>query len=118
MSTACARMGSDQAVLPTARLAERLGLQGLPAGTAEIVADKRKMRAAFEKAGVDSPRGRELSNLDEARKALDEVGVPAVVKPVDGSGQRGGPGIRGAEGVPAAAGRGLACSRAGAARPE
>ena len=93
---AVATMGSDQAVLPTARLAERLGLPGLPARTAEIVADKRKMRAAFEKAGVDSPRGRELSNLDEARKALDEVGVPAVVKPVDGSGQRGVTEIRSA----------------------
>ena len=44
---AAATMGSDQAVLPTARLAERLGLPGLPVRTAETVADKRKMRAAF-----------------------------------------------------------------------
>ena len=48
---AVATMGSDQAVLPTARLAERLGLPGLPVETAEIVADKRRMRAAFEAAG-------------------------------------------------------------------
>src|SRR5206468_4172982 len=40
---AVATMGSDQAVLPTARLAERLGLPGLPVRTAEIVADKRRM---------------------------------------------------------------------------
>ena len=112
---AVATMGSDQAVLPTARLAERLGLPGLPARTAEIVADKRKMRAAFEKAGVDSPRGRELSDLDEARQALDEVGVPAVVKPVDGSGQRGVTEIRSAEELQAAVERALAASRAGAA---
>jgi len=112
---AVATMGSDQAVLPTARLAERLGLPGLPARTAEIVADKRKMRAAFEKAGVDSPRGRELSNLDEAGKALDEVGVPTVVKPVDGSGQRGVTEVRSAEKLPAAVERALAASRAGAA---
>jgi hypothetical protein len=38
---AVATMGSDQAVLPTARVAERLGLPGLPVRTAEIVADKR-----------------------------------------------------------------------------
>jgi biotin carboxylase len=111
---AVATMGSDQAVLPTARLAERLGLPGLPARTGEIVADKRKMRAAFDAAGVDSPRGRELSNLDEASKALDEVGVPAVVKPVDGSGQRGVTEIRTAEELPAAVQRALAASRAGA----
>ena len=112
---AVATMGSDQAVLPTARLAERLGLLSLPVRTAEIVADKRKMRAAFEEAGVDSPRGRELSNLDEARQALGEVGVPAVVKPVDGSGQRGVTEIRSAEELQAAVERALAASRAGAA---
>ena len=46
---AVATMGSDQAVLPTARLAERLGLPGLPLETARTVADKRRMRKAFDK---------------------------------------------------------------------
>src|SRR4051812_46644493 len=46
---AVATMGSDQAVLPTAQLAERLGLPGLPVETARTVADKRRMRAAFER---------------------------------------------------------------------
>jgi biotin carboxylase len=110
---AVATMGSDQAVLPTARLAERLGLPGLPVRTAEIVADKRKMRAAFEDAGVVSPRGRAITGPDEA--ALDEVGLPAVVKPVDGSGQRGVTEIRRAEELPAAVERALAASRTGAA---
>ena len=54
---AVATMGSDQAVLPTAHFAERLGLPGLPVQTAEIVADKRLMRAAFEAAEVPAPRG-------------------------------------------------------------
>ena len=44
---AVATMGSDQAVLPTARLAARLELPGLPIETEEIVSDKRRMRAAF-----------------------------------------------------------------------
>ena len=59
---AVATMGSDLAVLPTARLAERLGLPGLSVRTAETVADKRRMRAAFEAAGVAlarRPRGRQ-----------------------------------------------------------
>jgi biotin carboxylase len=110
---AVATMGSDQAVLPTARLAERLGLPGLPVRTAEIVADKRKMRAAFESAGVASPRGRDITGPDTA--ALDEVGLPAVVKPVDGSGQRGVTEIRRADEFPAAVERALAASRAEAA---
>jgi biotin carboxylase len=110
---AVATMGSDQAVLPTARLAERLGLPGLPVRTAEIVADKRKMRAAFETAGVASPRGRDITGPDGA--ALDEVGLPAVVKPVDGSGQRGVTEIRHESEFPAAVERALAASRARAA---
>jgi biotin carboxylase len=112
---AVATMGSDQAVLPTARLAERLGLPGLPVRTAEVVADKRRMRAAFAEAGVPSPKGRDLESAEEATSALGEVGLPAVVKPVDGSGQRGVSEIRAAEELPAAVERALAASRAGAA---
>ena len=111
---AVATMGSDQAVLPTARLAERLDLPGLPVRTAEIVADKRRMRAAFEAAGVLSPKGREISREDAA-EALAEIGVPAVVKPVDGSGQRGVTEVRSAEELPAALERALGASRTGAA---
>lgn len=112
---AVATMGSDQAVLPTARLAHRLGLPGLPVDTAAMVADKRKMRSAFASAGVASPPGRDLTGPDEAADALAEVGLPAVVKPVDGSGQRGVSEIRSAGELPAAVERALAASRAGAA---
>ncbi|TMM24232.1 MAG: ATP-grasp domain-containing protein [Actinobacteria bacterium] len=111
---AVATMGSDQAVLPTAHFAERLGLPGLPVQTAEIVADKRLMRAAFEAAEVPAPRGREVGREDAA-EALAEIGLPAVVKPVDGSGQRGVTKVRSAEEFPAALERALAASRTGAA---
>ena len=111
---AVATMGSDLAVLPTARLAERLGLPGLPVRTAETVADKRKMRAAFEAAGVPSPRSRDASSPHEAAAALAEIGTPAVVKPVDGSGQRGVTEVRAAEELPAAFERALSASRTGA----
>ena len=112
--TAVATMGSDQAVLPTARLAERLGLPALPVRAAEIVADKRKMRAAFETAGLPAPRGRDLTSADGAAAALGDVGLPAVVKPADGSGQRGVTEVRGEDELPAAFERALAASRTGA----
>ena len=112
---AVATMGSDQAVLPTARLAEQLGLPGLPVRTAETVADKRKMRRAFAEGGVPSPGGRDVTGHEEADAALAEVGLPAVAKPVDGSGQRGVSEIRSAEQLAAAIERALAASRAGAA---
>jgi cysteine synthase A len=111
---AVATMGSDLAVLPTAQLAERLGLPGLPVGTAETVADKRTMRAAFEVAGVASPGGREVAGPDEARAAAAEVGLPVVLKPVDGSGQRGVSDVREERELAAAFERALTASRTGA----
>ncbi len=112
---AVATMGSDQAVLPTARLAERLRLPGLPVAAAEIVADKRRMRAAFEATGIPAPLGRDVTSLDEAAAALAEVGLPAVLKPVDGSGQRGVTELRTEAELPAAFERAIAASRTGAA---
>lgn len=108
---AAATMGSDQAVLPTARLAERLGLPGLPARTAETVADKRKMRAAFEAAGVPTAAGLEVRSAEEAATAFEGR---SVLKPVDGSAQRGVTEVRSKEEVPAAFERALAASRTGA----
>jgi biotin carboxylase len=112
---AVATMGSDQAVLPTARLAERLGLPGLSVRTAEIVADKRRMRAEFAEAGIPAPAGRDITTAEEAEAALAEVGLPAVIKPVDGSGQRGVTEVRAEAELPAACERALAASRSGAA---
>jgi biotin carboxylase len=111
---AVATMGSDQAVLPTARLAQRLGLPGLPLATAETVADKRKMRAAFDAAGVRCPRGREATSAEEATAAFAELGPPLVVKPVDGSAQRGVTEVRVEAELASAVARALAASRAGA----
>jgi biotin carboxylase len=112
---AVATMGSDQAVLPTARLADRLGLPGLPVDAAEIVADKRRMRAAFEAAGIPAPAGRDVTSPEEAARALAEIGLPAVLKPVDGSGQRGVTELRAEDELPVAFERAIAASRTGAA---
>jgi biotin carboxylase len=111
---AVATMGSDQAVLPTAQLAERLGLPGLPVETARTVADKRRMRAAFERAKVRCPKGREATRFEEAEQAFHQLGAPVVVKPVDGSAQRGVTEVRAEAELPDAVDRALAASRAGA----
>jgi biotin carboxylase len=108
---AVATMGSDQAVLPTAQLAERLGLPGLPVETARTVADKRRMRAAFEKAKVRCPKGREATSFEEAEQAFHQLGAPVVVKPVDGSAQRGVTEVRAEVELADAVDRALAASR-------
>jgi biotin carboxylase len=111
---AVATMGSDQAVLPTAQLAERLGLPGLPVETARTVADKRRMRAAFERAKVRCPKGREATSFAEAEQAFHQLGAPVVVKPVDGSGQRGVTEVRSERELADAVDRALAASKTGA----
>jgi biotin carboxylase len=111
---AVATMGSDLAVLPTAQLAERLGLPGLPVETARTVADKRRMRAAFERATVRCPKGREAASFAEAEQAFHQLGAPVVVKPVDGSAQRGVTEVRVEGELAPAVDRALAASRAGA----
>jgi cysteine synthase A len=104
-------MGSDQAVLPTAQLAERLGLPGLPVETARTVADKRRMRAAFERRKVRCPKGREAGSFEEAEQAFHQLGAPVVVKPVDGSAQRGVTEVRAEGELAPAVDRALAASR-------
>ena len=111
---AVATMGSDQAVLPTAQLAERLGLPGLPVDTARTVADKRRMRAAFDRRKVRCPKGREAASFEESEQAFHQLGAPVVVKPVDGSAQRGVTEVRAEVELSAAVDRALAASRAGA----
>jgi biotin carboxylase len=111
---AVATMGSDQAVLPTAQLAERLRLPGLPVDTARTVADKRRMRAAFDRRKVRCPKGREATSFEEAEQAFHQLGAPVVVKPVDGSAQRGVTEVRAEVELSAAVDRALAASRTGA----
>lgn len=111
---AVATMGSDQAVLPTAQLAERLGLPGLPVETARTVADKRRMRAAFEKRKVRCPKGREAASFEESEQAFHQLGAPVVVKPVDGSAQRGVTEVRTEGELADAVDRALAASKTGA----
>src|SRR3954454_16732617 len=112
---AVATMGSDQADLPTAQLAERLGLPGLPVETARTVADKRRMRAAFERRKVRCPKGRQANSYEEAEQAFHQLGAPVVVKPVDGSAQRGVTEVRAERELAPAVGGPLAASRASAA---
>jgi formate-dependent phosphoribosylglycinamide formyltransferase (GAR transformylase) len=47
------------------------------------------MRRRLAEAGVPQPRFAAVRALSERRRALDEVGVPAVLKPANAGGQRG-----------------------------
>ncbi|HKP12392.1 MAG TPA: cyanophycin synthetase [Blastocatellia bacterium] len=49
-----------------------------------IAADKDLTKAILERASIPVPKGRTVRTVEEAVAALDEVGPPVVVKPLDG----------------------------------
>jgi biotin carboxylase len=80
---------SDRAVPIVAALAEALSLPGIGAQTARLMTDKVAMRGGLAAGGVPQPRFTTLRSAAEAERAAAEVGLPAVLKPVDSSGQKG-----------------------------
>ncbi|WP_157536733.1 ATP-grasp domain-containing protein [Kitasatospora mediocidica] len=69
-----------------ARLAERLGLPGLPAGSARGLRHKTAMRELVGAAGLRIPRYAEVSGEGELAAAAELVGFPAVLKPAESAG--------------------------------
>jgi biotin carboxylase len=108
-------VAADRAVPVVARVAAALGLPTIGAEVADRMTDKLLMRRALEAAGVPQPRWAPARDAGEARDALAEVGTPAVVKPVDSSGQRGLSLVATEADVDAALDRALDASRAGTA---
>jgi biotin carboxylase len=82
-------ISSDRAVPVVAAVAERLGLPGIGLETATRMTDKLAMRRALAEAGLPQPRFAAVRTLAEAKEALADIGLPAVLKPADASGQRG-----------------------------
>lgn len=75
--------------LTVALVARALDLPGLPEAAARRVADKLAMKEALRAAGVPVPEFAPVGSVSELREALRRLGLPAIVKPVDGRGARG-----------------------------
>ena len=82
-------MGSEQAVVPGARLAEALGLPGLPVSAALAATDKVVQRGLYRDHGVPSAGFAPARTLVEALAAYDVLGPRVIIKPTDGAAQRG-----------------------------
>ncbi len=80
---------AERAVPIIAELADSLGVYGIGAGTARLMTNKLAMRRRLDEAGVPQPRFAPLRTEAEAAEAVEHVGLPAVVKPLDASGQHG-----------------------------
>jgi biotin carboxylase len=82
-------MGSEQAVVPGARLAEALGLPGLPVPAALAATDKVVQRGLYRDHGVPSAGFAPARSLADALAAYDVLGPRVIIKPTDGAAQRG-----------------------------
>jgi biotin carboxylase len=82
-------VSADRAVPVVAAIAEARGLPGIGVETAHLMTHKVAMRRRLADAGVPQPRFAAIRTLSERRRAADEVGFPAVLKPADSGGQRG-----------------------------
>jgi len=82
-------VSADRAVPVVAAIAEARGLPGIGVETAHLMTHKIAMRRRLAEVGVPQPRFAAVRSISERRRAADEVGFPAVLKPADSGGQRG-----------------------------
>ena len=82
--------GTDQPVVTMAEVARRFGLPEIVTPeTARMATDKRRMKETLAAAGVRMPRHVVFRNSADGIAALEQMQLPAVVKPTDSQGQRG-----------------------------
>jgi biotin carboxylase len=82
-------VSADRAVPVVAAVAERLGLPTIGTSVAHRLTHKIVMRRVLAEEGIPQPAFAAVRSLAEGRAALELVGLPAVLKPVDSGGQRG-----------------------------
>jgi len=82
-------LARDRAVPTVAVVSERLGLPSLARDAAHRFTHKLAMRRTLAEEGLPQPAFAAARNLAEGRAAIETVGLPAVLKPVDGERQHG-----------------------------
>ncbi|MCV2444695.1 ATP-grasp domain-containing protein [Acinetobacter bereziniae] len=80
---------SDPAAPTAAYVAEKMGLPGNPYESVLVLARKDLFRAFLKENGFNVPRSESFYNLTDAMRWLDQISVPAFIKPVDSSGSKG-----------------------------
>jgi len=71
-----------------AQLREAFGVPGMSRQQTLVFRDKELMKQAVERAGLRVPRHGRARNRAEAWAAVERVGFPAIIKPIDGAGSK------------------------------
>lgn len=69
-----------------ARLRERLGLPGLTVAETIPFRDKERMKSQLDTAGIRTPHHYDATAVTEVWAAVERIGFPVIVKPIDGAG--------------------------------
>ena len=76
----------EPVVLTAARLRERFGMPGMSVDTVRGFRDKQLMKERVAAAGLRVPRARRVRTVGEVWSAVEEIGYPAIIKPISGAG--------------------------------
>ncbi len=87
-----------QTALNTALSLRRMGVLekfdvemiGATADAIDKAEDRERFREAMQRIGLETPRSRQVKTLPDALKALDEIGLPAIIRPSFTLGGTGG----------------------------
>jgi formate-dependent phosphoribosylglycinamide formyltransferase (GAR transformylase) len=69
-----------------AQLREMLDIGGMHMAQTELFRDKKKMKDALDAAGLRTPRNTTATGSEAIRAAAKAIGLPLVIKPIDGAG--------------------------------
>jgi hypothetical protein len=71
---------------PVAAVNEALGLEAMTPDVVARTLDKSKLKSVLRQAGVATPREQIVDRVEDALRFVDAVGLPIVLKPLNGSG--------------------------------
>lgn len=73
-------------MIPAARIREAVGAPGLSVEATIPFRDKEVMKQVLDRAGIRTPRHTNARTAAQVRAAIEEIGYPAIVKPIAGAG--------------------------------
>ena len=76
----------EPGIMLAAHLRQHFGVPGLTTEQALRFRDKEAMKIALDAAGIRTPRHVAVSSIADCREAVERIGYPVILKPVDGAG--------------------------------
>ncbi|NNF17452.1 MAG: ATP-grasp domain-containing protein [Gammaproteobacteria bacterium] len=76
----------EPGIMLAAELREHFGVPGLSVAHARLFRDKEAMKMALDNAGIRTPRHVAVDSIAACWEAVEKIGYPVILKPIDGAG--------------------------------